>query len=176
PSFVTVETAPGTGYRKPNPPVLNSGEIPEPQVTASLDAPYHIYIPGVGGTGILTLNALLCYAALIDGKFAASYDQTGAAQKWGPVLSSLIISRDQNALRTNKVGLGKADLYLACDLMAASTPSNLGRCDSSRTAAVVNSTLLPTGEMIRQVHLVYPTDHMLNAIARCTDPARNVYV
>ena len=90
PSFVTVETAPGTGLARPTTPALDAASVPEPAHKVPLEAPYHIYIPGVGGTGVLTLNALLCYAVLIDGKRVLSYDQTGAAQKWGPVLSSLV--------------------------------------------------------------------------------------
>src|SRR5207248_2679979 len=83
PSFVTIETAPGTGLARPTTPALDAASVPEPAHKVPLEAPYHIYIPGVGGTGVLTLNALLCYAALIDDKRVLSYDQTGAAQKWG---------------------------------------------------------------------------------------------
>ncbi len=68
------------------------------------------------------MNALLSWAALIDGLHVLSYDQTGAAQKWGPVLSSLILARPAQAVAANKVGLGQADLYLALDLLAAGTP------------------------------------------------------
>ena len=133
PSFVTVETEPGTGYRKPTPPVLAADAVPEPAARVGLDRPYHVYLPGVGGTGVITLNALLSWAALIDGLHVLSYDQTGAAQKWGPVLSSLILAADDRAVAANKVGLGRADLYLALDLLAAGTRVNLDRCDPART-------------------------------------------
>jgi indolepyruvate ferredoxin oxidoreductase len=63
------------------------------------------------------MNALLSWAALIDGLEVLSYDQTGAAQKWGPVLSSLILARPDQEFAANKVGLGRADLYLALDLL-----------------------------------------------------------
>jgi indolepyruvate ferredoxin oxidoreductase len=176
PSFVTVETREGTGYRRPSPPVLAGDAIPEPVQRADPGRPYHIYIPGVGGTGVITINALLCYAALIDGKRALSYDQTGAAQKWGPVLSSLVVGTGNQPLAANKVGLGKADLLLAFDLMAAATPVNLDRCDPHRTAAVINSALLPSGEMIRQVHFTPPVEAMKDAVAQHTDAARSVSV
>jgi indolepyruvate ferredoxin oxidoreductase len=176
PSFVTVETREGTGYRRPSVPVLSGDAIPEPQGLPDLSRPYHIYIPGVGGTGVITINALLCYAALIDGRHALSYDQTGAAQKWGPVLSSLVIAGDSHSLAANKVGLGKADLFLAFDLMAAATPVNLDRCDPRRTAAVINTTLLPSGEMIRQVHFAPSVEAMVDSIARHTDAGRTVSV
>src|SRR5207237_9388967 len=90
PSFVTVETKPGTGLRKPTFERLESDVAPEPADKVRLDRPYHVYLPGVGGTGVITTNALLCYAAWMDGRYVLSYDQTGAAQTWGPVLSSLV--------------------------------------------------------------------------------------
>ena len=176
PSFVTVETKEGTGYRRPAVPVLSGDALPEPAQQVDLSRPFHIYTPGVGGTGVITINALLCHAALMDGKRALSYDQTGAAQKWGPVLSSLVIATDSQPLAANKVGLGQADLYLAFDLMAAATPVNLGCCDPRRTAAVINTTLFPSGEMVRQVDFSPPVEAMKESIARYTDAARNVSV
>ena len=68
---------------------------------------------------MLTLNAILAQAAAFDGKRVLSYDQTGAAQKWGAVLSSLIIAEPEHDVAANKIGAGKADLYLALDLLAA---------------------------------------------------------
>ncbi len=176
PSFMTVETQAGTGYRRPATPELAADAIPEPATRASLDRPYHLYVPGVGGTGVITINALLCYAAWMDGVRVLSYDQTGAAQKWGPVLSSLVLAVPGQALHANKVGLGKADLYLAFDLMAAASRVNLDRCDPARTAAVVNPGLLPSGEMIRDVHFTPPVEAMREAIGRVTDPTRSVAV
>ena len=150
PSFVTVDTDPGTGYRRPSPPVLAADATPEPADRVGLDRPYHVYLPGVGGTGVITMNALLGWAALIDGLHVLSYDQTGAAQKWGPVLSSLILAAGDQGVAANKVGLGRADLYLALDLLAAGTRVNLDRCDPERTVAVVNTSVLPSGEMVRE--------------------------
>jgi indolepyruvate ferredoxin oxidoreductase len=176
PSFVTVETRPGTGYRRPATPTLPPDAVAEPASRVRPDGPYHVYVPGVGGMGVLTINALLCYAALMDGKRVLSYDQTGAAQKWGPVLSSLVIAEPGQPLAANRVGAGRADLYLAFDLMAAATRVNLDRCDPARTAAVVNTTLLPSGEMVRSVAFAPPVAAMKAAIARFTDAARSVSV
>jgi indolepyruvate ferredoxin oxidoreductase len=176
PSFVTVETAPGTGYRRPEPPRLEADAVAEPATRPPADAPYHVYLPGVGGTGVLTLNAILCWAALLDGLHVRSYDQTGAAQKWGPVLSSLILGGPEARLAANKVGLGQADLYLALDLLAAGTRVNLDRCDPGRTAAVVNTGVLPSGEMVRDVGFTPPVDAICRQIARYTRPDRTVAV
>jgi len=135
-----------------------------------------VYIPGVGGTGVLTVNAILGWAALLDGLEVMSYDQTGAAQKWGAVLSSIVISEAGRPAPANRVGLGRADLYLAFDLMAGADRSNLERCDPERTAAVMNTTLLPSGELIRDVRKEAPVEPMVRAIRELTDPARCVEV
>jgi indolepyruvate ferredoxin oxidoreductase len=176
PSFVTVETEPGTGYRRPSPPALAADAVPEPAARVGLERPYHVYLPGVGGTGVITLNALLCWAALIDGLRVVSYDQTGAAQKWGPVLSSLILAAPDAPVAANKVGLGRADLYLALDLLAAGARGNLDRCDPERTVAVLNASILPSGEMVRNVDFAPPVGAIRAQIDRHTRAAANVAV
>jgi indolepyruvate ferredoxin oxidoreductase len=176
PSFLTVDTRPGTGYARPSAPPLEADAVPEPAAKARLDAPYHIYLPGVGGTGVITVNALLCYAALLDGKRVLSYDQTGAAQKWGPVLSSLVISPHAELVAANKVGVGMADLYMALDPLASATPVNLDRCDPALTAVLGVSSLLPTGEMIRNSSLAVPVDAVQETISRFTRPDRTLFV
>lgn len=148
PAFATVRTAPGTGYRKPTPPRIDDGGIPEP-AWRPIEAPFSLYMPGVGGTGVLTLNGILSVAALMDGYNVTSYDQTGAAQKWGPVVSSLTMAPSGHPLHTSKVGKGQADLYLALDEVGAGNPVNLDRCSPQRTATVANSDLFPTGEQVR---------------------------
>jgi indolepyruvate ferredoxin oxidoreductase len=142
PSFLTVEVEPGTGLRPKNPPVLEATAIPEPATKATIDDAYAIYIPGVGGTGVVTVNALLCYAALMEGKALLNLDQTGLAQKGGAVLSNVILTEGK-AIASNKVGMGTADLYLVLDALGGVSPANLDRAHAQRTVAVV-STPSPT--------------------------------
>ncbi len=167
PAFVTVHTAPGTGYRKPEPTPIQATELPEPSV-AEPTAPFHVHMPGVGGTGVLTVNGVLSVAATLDGYQVLSYDQTGAAQKWGPVLSSLVLAPGHVPVHSNKVGMGRADVYLALDIVGASAPLNLDRCSPDRTTAVLNTDLFPTGEQIRDVYTQIDEAGMLEAItAQC---------
>jgi indolepyruvate ferredoxin oxidoreductase len=175
PSFLTVDTKPGTGYARIAPPPLAADAVPAP-ARPPLDGPYHVYLPGVGGTGVLTVNALLCWAALLDGRRVLSYDQTGAAQKWGPVLSSLVIAPHAELVAANKVGMGKADLYLALDPLGAATQGNLDRCDPARTSALVTTSVLPTGEMIRNTAFAFSSEAVRDAIARHTRPDRTVFL
>jgi indolepyruvate ferredoxin oxidoreductase len=174
PSFLSVDVR-GGGVRRPKPGPIELDGLPEPHLP-SLHRPYQITIPGVGGTGVLTLNSVLAWAALLDGREVLSYDQTGAAQKWGAVLSSVVVGEAGHPPLANKVGLGAADLYLALDLMAGADRQNLARCQPSRTAAVVNTTLLPSGEMVRDVHLDPRASDMEAAIGAVCDSARTLRV
>lgn len=176
PSFVTVTVAPGSDLLQKPPPVLAATAVPEPRHKATIGEGYAIYIPGVGGTGVVTVNALLCYAALMEGKTLMNLDQIGMAQKGGAVLSNVILT-DGPAVPANKVGMGTARLYLALDALGAVNPINLDRAHPEWTVAVVNTTPSPTGEMIRNNAILFPTE---TALQRTIDPytvaAKNIYV
>ena len=90
------------------------------------------------------------------------------------MLSSLIIAKPGNEVAANAVGRGRADLYLALDLIAATDANNLARCTPDRTVAVINSEVLPTGDMIRNVRLAVPTDPMTAAIMQVVDKSRSL--
>lgn len=175
PSFVTVRTDPGKAAKRPKPTRIDM-DLPDPEVPG-LTAPFSIYTPGLGGTGVITVNAVLAQAATLDGHHAISYDQTGAAQKWGAVLSSLIIApQDDPRVVSNSIGPGRADLYLALDLMAAGDAKNLMRCTPDTTASVLNTSLLPSGDVIRNVRKKIPPEPMTAAIRTVTDPGRTVEI
>lgn len=168
PSFVTVEVSEGTRLRKPPLQEIDASTLPEP-VLPAISTPYNVYVPGLGGTGVITANAILAQAATLDGSEVKSYDQTGAAQKWGAVLSSLIISAPGRPVISNRVGFGKANLYLALDLLAAVDKNNLACTKPGLTQAVVNSDVMPSADMIRDPRIVLPKDDMVGTIAQATD-------
>ena len=150
PSFLTVKIREGTGLRQRKLPVLPEAEVAEPARRATIGAAgYRIVMPGIGGTGVLTINALLATAAQRDGLEVTTLDQTGLAQKGGSVVSHLCLSqgRLETAARTNALN---ADLILGFDLLGATVPDNLKCADPGRTVAVINSSLVPTAESIRR--------------------------
>ncbi|GIX45891.1 MAG: pyruvate ferredoxin/flavodoxin oxidoreductase [Candidatus Tectimicrobiota bacterium] len=176
PSFVTVEVAPGTGLARKPIPELAADAVPEPASKATIADTYAIYIPGVGGTGVVTVNALLCYAALMEGKMLLNLDQTGLAQKGGAVLSNVILSEGK-PVAANKVGMGTANLYLVLDALGGVNPVNLDRTHPERTVAVVNTTPIPTGEMIRNNAILFPTEEAIRrTIDQYTRREHNLYV
>ncbi|MGA3077895.1 MAG: indolepyruvate ferredoxin oxidoreductase family protein, partial [Bryobacteraceae bacterium] len=148
PSFVTVKLRPGTGQRRQPLPKLPETEVPPPRERALIGERYSILMPGIGGTGVVTINALLATAAWIDGLSVITLDQTGLAQKGGAVVSSVILS-ERPIEASAKVGFGNADLLLGFDLLGAGSADNLKRAHPSRTVAVVNTAEVPTGDAIR---------------------------
>lgn len=178
PSFLSVYVRDGEPKPSTQPRVqaeIDLGGVAEP-VLPPLDRPYRIYIPGIGGTGVVTLNQIIGYAAMIDGRGVTTLDQTGLAQKGGAVLSNIAIF-DGDAPASNKVGLGQADLVLLLDLVAAGSPANLQRCDAERTAVVGDLDREPTATAIRDVFAVEPgTTRLMANLDRCTRAADNVWL
>ncbi|HKZ15762.1 MAG TPA: indolepyruvate ferredoxin oxidoreductase family protein [Solirubrobacterales bacterium] len=176
PSFVTVELAEGVKRRRPAGSGIEFSELP-PAPRRPLDRePYRVLMPGVGGTGVITTNAIVAVAAQLDGIASVSYDQTGAAQKWGPVLSSLTLRRRDQSPGSNKVGLAQADLLLALDSLGSAAAVNLDRCLPARTGLVMNTDLFPTGEMIRDVWHELDEAALKEAILGLTDPDRQILI
>jgi indolepyruvate ferredoxin oxidoreductase len=148
PSFVTVKLKAGTGQRRRSLPKLPETEVPPPRERVTIGERYSILMPGIGGTGVVTVNALLATAAWIDGLSVITLDQTGLAQKGGAVISSVILSA-RPIEASAKIGYGNADLLLGFDLLGAASAENLKRAHASRTVAVVNTAEVPTGDAIR---------------------------
>ena len=97
-----------------------------------------VLLTGIGGTGVVTVNQIIATAAMLDGKYSSGLDQTGLAQKGGPVVSNLRITvaeQDDLITGSNRVGDGAADALLAFDLVTAT--KNLQRAAPDRTTAVV---------------------------------------
>ena len=175
PSFVTVNLKPGTGLRKPKPAESPVVELPAPARIAGVGKGYRILSPGIGGTGVVTVNAILAAAATMDGLHVLSLDQTGLAQKGGAVVSHLMMSREplHAAARANA---GSVDLILGYDLLGVLAVDNLKCAHASRTAAVVNTHLTPTAESTRKRLPLGDPARQLERIERCTAAARNVYL
>jgi indolepyruvate ferredoxin oxidoreductase len=141
PSFVTV--TPGPVEQRTPVPAIAADTIAEPEY-ATVGDEFGMRILGVGGTGVVTVAQILATAAVIDGKFVRSLDQTGLAQKGGAVVSDLKVS-NQFSPHAAKIGRGRCSLCLACDSLVGTDPNNLKVADAATTVAVVSTTEIPTG-------------------------------
>jgi indolepyruvate ferredoxin oxidoreductase len=146
PSFVTVH---GAKLRHRAPPDLGSiGELPEPASRPTLERPYNIAVGGVGGTGVLTIGALLGMAAHIEGKASMILDMSGLAQKGGAVLSHVRLSEHTADVTCSRIVTGTADLVLAADEVVAASKDTITLCEASRTVGIINSHVIPTADFI----------------------------
>ncbi|HSF31635.1 MAG TPA: indolepyruvate ferredoxin oxidoreductase family protein [Candidatus Tectomicrobia bacterium] len=176
PSFITIDVVGGS--KKPPAPMLPdiSTLLQEPAHKVSCDDGYAIYMAGIGGTGVVTVNTLLGTAAMLEGKQVRAFDQTGLSQKGGPVVSSLKLSHAPR-LTSNKVGTGEADLYLGFDILVATQPLHLEKAGRDRTRAVISTSKIPTGDMVRKKELHFPAvAGLLHTVEGCTRPDANVYL
>jgi indolepyruvate ferredoxin oxidoreductase len=173
PSFVTVVPR-GTARRPARSAFRVERALPEPELRVGRRC--HLFMTGIGGTGVVTVNQILGTAAMLDGKWVRGLDQTGLSQKGGPVVSHLKIYDEPEAV-SNKVGAGEADTYLGFDILVATTPSNLDRARPDRTLAVVSTSRVPTGAMVTSPAVTFPDLAALRAaIDRVTRKDENVYL
>src|SRR5712692_6311351 len=148
PSFLTVIPR-GERRRRERPAFRVDRELPEPALRVPAEA--SVYMMGIGGTGVVTVNQILGTAALLDGKHVRGLDQTGLSQKGGPVVSDLKISA-RPLESSNKVSAGGADLYLGFDLLVATDPINLDKADPHRPDGGGHWRALPRAEQHADEH------------------------
>jgi len=175
PSFVSVQIKAGTGLRRRSLPQLPSAEVPAPRDQVKAGDGYRIIGPGIGGTGVVTINALLATAAWIDGLSVATLDQTGTAQKGGAVVSHLLLS-ERPIEAPAKVNAGNADLILGFDLLGVVHPHNLGTASPGKTVAIVNTDMAPTIDTIRNRAPIAGPGNMLELVNSVTNRGRNIFL
>jgi len=149
PSFITVYDA---EPRKPEGVAIDEswfGDIPAPVPAALGSESFNLMVAGIGGTGVITVGALLGMAAHIDGKAASLFDMTGLAQKNGAVYSHIRIAETPEAIRTQRIGAREADLLVAFDMVAALAPEALNSLAEGRTKAIANIDVSPTAALQR---------------------------
>jgi indolepyruvate ferredoxin oxidoreductase len=137
---------------------------------------FRIRMPGVGGTGVVTVSQILARAAALDGLYVSSLDQTGLAQKGGAVISDVHIGTSQ-ATGAGKSTQESLDLYLVFDLLGALAPSAIDAASPTRTVAIVSTTKQATGRMIGRPDLRPPaTAALTSEMDKHTRADRNLYL
>jgi indolepyruvate ferredoxin oxidoreductase len=149
PALLTVE---GGKPRKPQAvsvDVTSLPPLPEPDLP-DCTAPFGILIAGVGGTGVVTVGALLAMAAHLEGKSATVLDQAGLAQKGGAVSSHVRICNTPERLHAARIAIGEANTLLGCDLVTAADCETLARVRAGESRAVINEAPTLTGDLLRE--------------------------
>ena len=157
PSFVSVE---GASVKKSQQtdfalPTLEKPELP------SINDTHNIVVTGVGGSGVVTIGALIAQAAQIDGLGAGMMEMAGLAQKGGAVHIHCRLAKSPNEISAIRVTMGECDALIGGDLVVSSGSKCLNLTANGRTKAVVNSDQIVTGEFTRNTEFEVPNDQLI---------------
>jgi len=167
PSFVTVEG--GTLRKPPKAAAADFGNLPEPMPPSAAE-PYNILVTGVGGTGVVTIGALLGMAAHLESKGCSVLDMTGLAQKNGAVVSHVRIGDTPEKLYATRIAAGEASLVLACDILTSVGYEALAKMQKGVTKALVNTALVMPAQFTREPDLKFPLGSMEQEIKDAVGP------
>jgi indolepyruvate ferredoxin oxidoreductase len=154
PSFVTLE---GAKPRKAATASVTLPDLPAPELPV-IRGTHNIVVTGVGGTGVVTVGALLAMAAHLDGKGAGMMEMAGLAQKGGAVHIHCRLANRPEDISAIRVAVGEADAVIGGDLVVTAGAKTLGLMTTGRTGAVVNSHEIMTGEFTRNTEFRIPSD------------------
>jgi len=175
PSFVSIRGGRlrrAAGGAEADPERMLAG-LPEPEV-AGAERPFDVLVGGIGGTGVVTVGALIGMAAHLEGKGCSVLDVTGLAQKNGPVTSHVRVARDPDALHATRIAEGRADLVLGCDIVVSAGADPLSRMAKDRTTAVVNTHVAPTFAFASHPDMDLDSTGMQESIRAMTEQAHFV--
>ena len=164
PSFVTVNggrvqtaSGAGSGARAGDPDGAGGAggdggfgwfkDLPEPARPGCVE-PYGILVTGIGGTGVITIGALLGMAAHIEGKGVTVLDSTGLSQKNGAVATHVRIAERSEELHATRIGAGAVRLLLGCDMVTAAAPESVATIEQGVSRAVVNGNVTPPAAFV----------------------------
>jgi len=156
PSFVTVK---GGKIRKQAAAEFDMPDLPMPEIKP-IESTHNVVMTGVGGTGIVTIGAVLAQAAQIDGKAAGMMEMAGLAQKGGAVHIHCRLAETPDAISAIRVATGECDTLIGGDLVVSAGAKTLGLTSTGRTGAVVNSHEIITGEFTRNTEFKIPGDRL----------------
>ncbi len=172
PSFVSVE---GGRLRQAETETVGANErglfdgLPEPELP-DLETPFNVLVAGIGGTGVVTIGAVLSMAAHLEGKGASELDVTGLAQKNGPVTSHVRIAARPDALHATRIGVAGADTVIGCDPVVTTNPENLPKI-ATNTTVVLNRHVAPTFEFALNADLDLSSQGMEEAVRQAAGEA-----
>jgi indolepyruvate ferredoxin oxidoreductase len=163
PSFLTVH---GAVPKKSSSTaeVADLASLPDPQLPA-IGQTYGIIVTGVGGTGIVTVGAIIGMAAHLEGKGVGVLDMAGLAQKGGAVYSHIRIAQTPDEIHAIRIAARGADLVLGGDILVAGNKKVLAAVESGITTMVVNRAEVLPGEFTRDPEFSLPTERLRRAIA-----------
>jgi indolepyruvate ferredoxin oxidoreductase len=170
PSFVTVH---GGGLKKRQSAAdVDFPVLPAPAFATDLARPWNILVTGIGGTGVVTIGALVGMAAHLEGKGGTVLDQTGLAQKGGAVTCHLRIARAPADIHAVRIAAGEADLVLGCDMVVVNDYWALSKIRAGRARVVLNTYEAMPGTFTTRPDLQFPARRIVDAVTQALDGER----
>ncbi len=171
PSFVTIE---GTDLkkRKKGASKVATAEmlqtLPEPKKHDLSTGNWSVLLTGIGGTGVVTIGALLAMASHLEHKGGATMDQIGLAQKGGAVKTYMRFADKPEKIYTAKIGVAQADVIIGADMVVASSSDVLATMKENKTLCILNTNVTQPGQFTKTPDLEIPEHEMMSTIASCT--------
>ena len=162
PSFVTVE---GATLKTRTALEFDLPDLPSPELPTP-DRPWNVLIVGVGGSGVVTVGALLTMAAHIEGKGAAEMQMAGLAQKGGAVTIHCRIAPSARDISAIRIASGEADAVIGGDLVVAAAPETLSLMRRGTSRVVCNMQRIVTGAFTHDTEFSLPMDRLKSAVER----------
>ena len=178
PSFVTVH---GTDLKKPK---ISTQEVAVPDIFEALpdpelpstEEPYAMLVTGIGGTGVVTIGAIVAMAAHIEGKGCSVLDMVGLAQKGGAVLTHIRVADKPEDLHAVRIAAGGADMMLGCDVVTAASFDALSKITPGESRAIINSHETITGDFTRDPDLNFPGEELHQTITKVVGGDRTEFL
>ncbi|MEM7294933.1 MAG: DUF6537 domain-containing protein, partial [Pseudomonadota bacterium] len=136
----------------------------------------NIIVTGVGGTGIVTIGALVGMAAHIEGHGCSVLDMTGLAQKYGAVVSHLRVAKEQEDIHAVRIPAGEAHTVIGGDLIVASSFDTLAKTDPKLTRAVINNHTSMPASFTKVPDLEFPRKRMESMVRDATLADQAVFI
>jgi len=166
PSFVTVHGGNLRTGKSPAPTAESPFPVLPDPVLPAIDEPYGIMVTGVGGTGVVTIGAIVGMAAHLEGKGFTGLDMAGLAQKGGAVWTHLQVARAPENIKTVRLGAGGARAVLGCDLVVSASIKTMDTTQPGKTRIAVNTHQQMTGTFTREANFQFPGQSLRGTIAK----------
>jgi indolepyruvate ferredoxin oxidoreductase len=151
-------------------------DLPAPDFASDLSQPWNILITGVGGTGVVTIGALLGMAGHLEGRGASVLDQTGLAQKGGAVTTHIRIAQAPDHIHAVRIAAGEADLVLGCDMVVVNDYWALSKLRAGRSQVVLNTYEAMPGGFTTRPDMQFPAADIVDAVAQALGGAAPLQV
>jgi indolepyruvate ferredoxin oxidoreductase len=151
-------------------------KVPEPKLPSLDDAPWACIVTGVGGTGVVTIGAILGMAAHLEGRGCGMIDMAGLAQKGGAVFSHIRLAKTPEDIHAIRVSAGMSDLVLGCDLVVSGSKKVLASVKQSGTLFVVNTAEVMPGDFTRKPDYSLPAERLKRGIASAAGAGKSHFL